>query len=61
MDKPQIVKYKAGKNTFEVLTKTGTVLKFRKGQLGSIDNVLLADEVSLRILFVSRIYFNLFP
>jgi ribosome maturation protein SDO1 len=45
MDKPQIVKYKAGKNTFEVLTKTGTVLKFRKGQLGSLDNVLLADEV----------------
>ncbi len=60
MDKPQIIKYKAGKNTFEVLTKTGTVLKYRKGQLGSLDNVLLADEVrSLRILLVSRFYFYL--
>jgi len=59
MDKPQIVKFKAGKNTFEVLTKTGTVLKFRKGQLGSLDNVLLADEVSPRILTNSLTFFNL--
>lgn len=41
----QIVKHKVGKATFEVLTKPGTVLKFRKGQIGSIDNVLMTDDV----------------
>jgi ribosome maturation protein SDO1 len=41
----QIVKYKHGKVSFEVLTKPGTVLKFRKGQIGSLDNVLVSDDV----------------
>lgn len=47
----QIVKYKAGKQTFEVLTKPGTVLKFRKGLIGSIDNVLMTDDVRARAVF----------
>lgn len=41
----QVVKYKVGKQTFEVLTKPGTVLKYRKGLLGSLDNVVLTDDV----------------
>jgi ribosome maturation protein SDO1 len=45
MTQPQIVKYKAGKTTYEVLTKQGTVLKYRKKQIGSLDNVLMSEEV----------------
>jgi ribosome maturation protein Sdo1 len=45
MSDVQIVKHKVGKVTFEVLTKPGTVLKFRKGLIGSIDNVLMTDDV----------------
>jgi ribosome maturation protein Sdo1 len=41
----QIVKFKSGKTTFVVLTKPGTVLKYRKGLIGSIDNVLMTDDV----------------
>lgn len=41
----QIVKFKVGKVHFEVLTKPGSVLKYRKGQIGSIDNVLMTDDV----------------
>jgi ribosome maturation protein SDO1 len=40
----QLVRYKHGGHTFEVLTKPGTVLKYRKGLLGW-DNVLVSDEV----------------
>jgi ribosome maturation protein Sdo1 len=39
-----IVKYKDKKNTFEVLCKPGTVLKYREGKLG-IDKVLFAETV----------------
>jgi ribosome maturation protein Sdo1 len=41
----QVVKYKSGKLTFEVLTKPGSVLKYRQKVLGSLDNVLISDEV----------------
>jgi len=40
----QMVRYKSGKYTFEVLTKVGSVLKYRDGKLGW-DNVPFADEV----------------
>jgi len=40
----QIVRHKVGGSNFEVLTKIGSVLKYRKGNLGW-DNVLLADEI----------------
>eukprot|EP01122_Echinamoeba_exundans_P016170 TRINITY_DN8111_c0_g1_i1.p2 TRINITY_DN8111_c0_g1~~TRINITY_DN8111_c0_g1_i1.p2 ORF type:complete len:266 (+),score=84.42 TRINITY_DN8111_c0_g1_i1:30-800(+) len=40
----QIVKCKVGKTTFEVITKPGSALKYKKGQLG-FDNVLMSDEV----------------
>jgi len=33
MSKPSLVKYKVGKNTFEVVTKMGTVKKWREGKL----------------------------
>lgn len=45
MAEVQIVKYKVGKTTYEILTKPGQALKFKKGAVGSIDNVLLSDEV----------------
>jgi len=35
----QIVRHKVGGSNFEVLTKIGSVLKYRKGNLGW-DNVL---------------------
>ena len=44
MSKLQLVKFKSGKHVFEVGTKTGTVLKYREGQLG-ITNVLESDVV----------------
>jgi len=44
MSKYQVVRYKSGKHTFEVMTKPGSVLKYRAGQLG-ISNVLEADIV----------------
>lgn len=43
-DKYQIVKYKSGKNAFEVLCVPGTVLKYRDGQLG-LDKTLFAENV----------------
>lgn len=42
----QVVRYKGAKHTFEVMTKPGTVLKWREGQLG-LDNVLMSDVVSV--------------
>lgn len=48
----QIVKFKAGKVIFEILTKPGTVLKYRDGKIGSIDNVLFSDDVSLDLNLV---------
>jgi len=44
MPEHQLVRYKAGKVTFEVLTKVGSVLKYRDGKLGW-DNVLFVDEI----------------
>jgi ribosome maturation protein SDO1 len=41
---PQLVKYTSGKKRFEVLTKDGSVKKFREGKLGW-NNVLFADQV----------------
>ena len=43
-DKFQFVRYKSGKNTFEILCHPGTVLKYRDGQL-PFDKVLFADTV----------------
>lgn len=40
----QLVRYKAGKSTYEAICKPGTVLKFRQGKLG-IDKVLESDDV----------------
>ena len=44
MSKPQAVKYKKGKYTFEILTKPGSVKKYLAGQLGW-DNVLAVEAV----------------
>jgi ribosome maturation protein SDO1 len=44
MSKYQVVRYKSGKHTFEVMTKPGSVSKYRLGQL-DISNVLEADIV----------------
>jgi len=38
------VRYKVGKDSFEILTKPGAVLKFKDGKLG-FGNVLFADEI----------------
>lgn len=46
MSEYQVVKYKCGKNTFEVLCKMGTAQKYRDGKLG-INNVLVSDDVFL--------------
>jgi len=40
----QLVKYISGKKRFEVLTKEGSVRKFREGKLGW-NNVLFADQI----------------
>jgi ribosome maturation protein Sdo1 len=40
----QIVRFKSGKATFEILTKPGACLKYRQGKLG-FDSVMFADEV----------------
>jgi len=40
-----LVRYKAGKTTFEVLTKEGAAMKFRDGDLKSLDDVCVAREV----------------
>jgi len=37
----QVVKYK----TFEVLCKPGSVSKYREGKIGSLDNILMSDEI----------------
>jgi len=42
--KGQLVRYQQGKQKFEVLTKPGSVLKFRAGKLGW-DKVLMADAI----------------
>lgn len=55
----QIVKLKIGKITFEVLTKPGTVLKFRKGLIGSIDNVTMTDDVRTCFWSARFVYFKL--
>jgi ribosome maturation protein Sdo1 len=41
----QVVRYKAGKITFELLTKPGNALKFKEGKV-VWDNVTFSDEVS---------------
>eukprot|EP01087_Luapelamoeba_hula_P013707 TRINITY_DN3931_c0_g1_i1.p1 TRINITY_DN3931_c0_g1~~TRINITY_DN3931_c0_g1_i1.p1 ORF type:complete len:288 (+),score=57.32 TRINITY_DN3931_c0_g1_i1:32-865(+) len=40
----QIVRFKSGGNTFEILTKLGAVAKFQDGKLG-FNSVLFADEI----------------
>jgi ribosome maturation protein Sdo1 len=40
----QLVRFKHGKDSFEVLSKPGSVLKYRKGALGW-DNVLVSEIV----------------
>ncbi|KAH3732591.1 rRNA metabolism protein, SBDS family [Pelomyxa schiedti] len=40
----QVVRYRHGKVTYEVLAKLGTVPKYREGNLG-LDKVLFADEI----------------
>lgn len=42
--KHQLVRYKHGKKTYEVVTKPGAVRKYRDGKLGW-DNVLMVDAV----------------
>lgn len=44
MSQTQLVRYKHGKNTFEVMTNVGSVQKYRDQKLG-LDNVLQADVV----------------
>ena len=44
MAEPQIVKYSSGKKKFEVITKEGSVRKYRDGKMGW-DNILISDEV----------------
>jgi len=44
MPEHQVVRYKVGKSNFEILTKPGSVLKYREGKLGW-DNVPFADVV----------------
>jgi hypothetical protein len=44
MSATQLVRYKHGKNTFEVMTHVGATQKFRDGKLG-LDNVLQADVI----------------
>jgi len=44
MPENQLVRLKIGKQVFEVLTKVGSVLKYRDGKLGW-DNVPAIDEV----------------
>lgn len=34
-----LVRYRVGKTTFEVVTKEGTVQKYRKGEIKSLDDV----------------------
>lgn len=42
--KTQLVRYRWGKHTFEVMTQLGSVQKWRDGKLG-LDNVLQSDVV----------------
>eukprot|EP01088_Endostelium_zonatum_P001654 TRINITY_DN11997_c0_g1_i1.p1 TRINITY_DN11997_c0_g1~~TRINITY_DN11997_c0_g1_i1.p1 ORF type:complete len:290 (+),score=78.44 TRINITY_DN11997_c0_g1_i1:71-871(+) len=41
----QVVRYKDGKSTFEIMCKNGTALKFREGDLKSVNDVLFSDEI----------------
>jgi len=41
----QVVKYKDGKNNFELMCKPGAALKFREGNLKSVNDVLFSDEI----------------
>ncbi|GKT33159.1 putative multi-domain containing protein [Aduncisulcus paluster] len=41
----QKIKLKKGKLTFELLVKPNTVRKWRQGEIGSLDNVLIIDEI----------------
>lgn len=44
MSTTQLVRFKRGKHSFEVMTNVGSAQKFRDGKLG-LDNVLQADVV----------------
>lgn len=50
----QVIKYKHGKLSFEVLTSMGSVLKYRDGKITNIQHVIVSDEVcSLNIIKIS--------
>ncbi|GJQ13593.1 hypothetical protein GpartN1_g5384.t1 [Galdieria partita] len=40
-----LVRYRVGKTTFELVTREGTVQKYRKGEIKSIDDVLISDTI----------------
>mmetsp|Transcript_9981 Transcript_9981/g.30474 ORF Transcript_9981/g.30474 Transcript_9981/m.30474 type:complete len:259 (-) Transcript_9981:1229-2005(-) len=40
-----LVRYKSGKNHFEVMTKEGMVTKFRDGEVKNLDDVVAADII----------------
>ena len=44
----QVVRYKSAKNVFEVGTKKGAVLAFKRGEVG-FDQVLESENVSLSL------------
>ena len=55
----QIVRYKKGRVVFEVVTKPGSVRKYRAGKLGW-NNVLIADQVfsNFKIAWVGSVFFK---
>ena len=44
MSKQIVVKYKSGKNSFELICKPGSIEPFRQGK-GNLDSVLLSEEI----------------
>lgn len=40
-----LVRYRVGKTTFELVTKEGAVQKYRKGEIKSLDDVLVSDTI----------------
>jgi len=41
----QVVKYKDGKSSFELMTKPGTALKWREGKMVNLSDVLFSEEI----------------
>ncbi|KAJ3423761.1 ribosome maturation protein SBDS [Anaeramoeba flamelloides] len=44
-EKSQIIRYKKGKKQFEVLTKPGSVSKYREGKIRNLDDVLITNVI----------------